>query len=66
MQKNKKRKTMNQNKWIKKHCPNMKEKVVVVTGATGGLGKEICHSLIALDATIVLACRNKKLAVKTC
>ncbi len=49
-------------KWIKKHCPNLKNKVVVVTGATGGLGKEICFALASLDATIVLACRNETLA----
>jgi len=49
-------------KWIKKHCPSLKNKVVVVTGATGGLGKEICFALASLDATIVLACRNETLA----
>lgn len=42
----------------------MKGKRVVVTGATGGLGKVICDYLANLGADIILACRNKDLADK--
>lgn len=46
-------------KWIRKNCNNLKNKRVVITGATGGLGKEICLYLAELEANITLACRNK-------
>ena len=55
---------MSINKWIEKHCETLKNKRVVVTGATGGLGKEICLLLAQLGANITLACRNKNLADK--
>lgn len=53
---------MNIKKWINANCQSLKGKRVVVTGATGGLGKEICDYLASLDADITLACRNKSLA----
>ena len=49
-------------KWLNKNCHNLKGKRVVVTGATGGLGREICDYLARLEADITLACRNKSLA----
>ena len=49
-------------KWLNKNCHNLKGKRVVVTGATGGLGREICDYLARLEADITLACRNKNLA----
>lgn len=49
-------------KWIKKNCKDLTNKKVVVTGATGGLGREICMSLAELNADIILACRNKVLS----
>ena len=55
---------MNLNKWINKNCPSMTGKRVVVTGATGGLGKELCFLLARLDANITLACRNLSLATE--
>jgi NAD(P)-dependent dehydrogenase (short-subunit alcohol dehydrogenase family) len=36
----------------------MKDKVVVVTGPTSGIGKEIATRLAAMGATVVLACRD--------
>ena len=55
---------MNIFKWINNNCKSLKGKQVVITGATGGLGKEICLLLAHLEADICLACRNKKLADK--
>ena len=53
---------MNKYKWIDKNCNSLTGKRVVVTGATGGLGKIICDNLAHLGANITLACRNKTLA----
>ncbi len=38
----------------------MRDKVCIVTGATGGLGKAIARGLAQLDARVVLACRDKE------
>lgn len=48
--------------WIKKNCDSLKNKRVVITGATGGLGRETCLYLASLGADMTLACRNKRLA----
>ena len=53
---------MNIKKWLSMNCQSLKGKRVVITGATGGLGKEICDYLAQLEADITLACRNKSLA----
>lgn len=55
---------MNSKKWIEKNIPELNNKIVVVTGATGGLGREICKVLANKKAHIVLACRNKHLATQ--
>ena len=49
-------------KWLNKNINTLKGKKVVVTGATGGLGREICMQLAYLQADIILACRNPKLS----
>lgn len=54
---------MNINKWLKNNTKNLSGKRVVVTGATGGLGKELCMYLAGLNASLVLACRNENLAL---
>lgn len=53
---------MKKNKWLEKNCNSLKNKRVVITGATGGLGEVICFMLAELNADITLACRNKKKA----
>ena len=55
---------MNIKNWLIKNCNSLKGKRVVITGATGGLGKEICDYLARLEADITIACRNKTLADK--
>ena len=44
--------------WLKINCKDLTGKRVVITGATGGLGREICFLLAKLNANIILACRN--------
>ena len=53
---------MNINKWLNKHIGKLNNKTAVITGATGGLGKELCFALAHLGANITLACRNENLA----
>lgn len=36
----------------------MKDKIVIVTGANSGIGKETALELASRDATVILACRN--------
>ncbi|GJQ10333.1 hypothetical protein GpartN1_g5130.t1 [Galdieria partita] len=43
---------------------NLKGKVVVVTGANTGIGKETCIQLARMGATIVMACRDPSRALK--
>ncbi|GJD09297.1 Retinol dehydrogenase 12 [Galdieria sulphuraria] len=43
---------------------NLKGKVVVVTGANTGIGKETCIQLAKMGATIVMACRDSSRALK--
>lgn len=49
-------------KWLNKNIGNLQNKTVVITGATGGLGKELCHMLASRGANLVFACRNQRLA----
>ena len=49
-------------KWLQLNTSSLKGKRVVITGATGGLGQEICSYFLSLGATITLACRNKSKA----
>lgn len=55
---------MNIKKWIKNNCQNLYGKKVVLTGATGGIGKEVSFLLSELNAHLILACRNIELAEK--
>ncbi|KAK4525104.1 hypothetical protein GAYE_SCF08G3009 [Galdieria yellowstonensis] len=43
---------------VYKNSVNLKGKVVVVTGANTGIGKETCIQLAKMGATIVMACRD--------
>ncbi|MFZ2152488.1 MAG: SDR family oxidoreductase [Microgenomates group bacterium] len=42
----------------------MKDKVVIVTGASQGLGKELSLQLVALGAKVALVSRNEKLLIE--
>jgi len=49
-----------QKKWIALDIPDMKGKVVVITGANTGLGKETALLLALNGAEVILACRSLK------
>ncbi len=55
---------MKTEKWLAKNCDNLTGKRVVITGATGGLGREISFMFAKLGANLTLACRNLELAEK--
>lgn len=44
--------------WLKKNTHALTGKVVAVSGATGGIGRELCRHLASLGAALVLLDRN--------
>ena len=44
----------------------MKEKIVLITGANSGIGKETTRALAKKGATIIMACRNLEKAEPVC
>ena len=45
--------------WIEKNTSSLEGKTVAVSGATGGIGKELCFYLAKLGASLVLVNRNE-------
>jgi len=52
-------------KWTVSNVPDLTGKVIVITGATSGLGFEDAKVFAQKGATIILACRNMDKAKKT-
>lgn len=48
--------------WNSNHIPDQKGRVIIITGATSGLGKEAARVLASKNAEVVLAVRNKSKA----
>ena len=46
--------------WIQKNMPQMAGKTVAISGATGGLGQELCRHLASLGANLLLLDRNSE------
>ena len=46
--------------WIKQNMPSMEDKTVAISGATGGIGKELCRHLASLGASLLLLDRNSE------
>lgn len=55
---------MNINKWFEANTYSLKGKTVAITGATGGLGNEICKHLAKLGADLILIDRNRERSEK--
>ena len=49
---------MSLSKWISKNTGALSGKTVAVSGATGGLGQELCRHLASLGAALILLDRN--------
>lgn len=58
---------MNIEKWLKSNTKSLFEKTVLISGATGGIGKELCRYLAELNANLILLNRNiqKSLELKS-
>lgn len=48
------------NKWIKNNTHDLKGKTIVVSGSTGGLGRQVCEILSNLNVNLILLDRNLK------
>ena len=46
--------------WNTEHIPDQKGRVIIITGATSGLGKEATRVLAGKNATVIMAIRNIK------
>ena len=46
--------------WIQKNMPSMVGKTVAISGATGGIGQELCRHLAGLGANLLLLDRNSE------
>ena len=53
---------MSKTNWNVNHIPDLNGKVIIVTGATSGLGKEATKILTQKDATVIMAVRNAQKA----
>lgn len=51
---------MEQTRWLKAHCDSLANKNVVITGATGDLGLEICRGVLTLGGNLILLCRSEE------
>ncbi len=47
-------------KWLKKNTQSLHNKIIAITGATGGIGEPLCRYLLRLNATLILMDRNKE------
>ena len=50
---------MNVKRWLQKNTASLAGKTVAVTGATGGIGVELCRQLASLGASLILMDRNR-------
>ncbi len=57
---------MSKKNWSIDNIPDLKNKVIIVTGATSGLGKEAVKILSGKGATIIMPARNTEKAKTVC
>jgi len=53
---------MPKSNWNENNIPDLKGKVIIITGATSGLGKEAAKILAQKNATVIMAVRNTQKA----
>ena len=49
---------MNVQRWLQQNTASLDGKTVAITGATGGIGTELCRYLVKLGASLILLDRN--------
>lgn len=52
--------TLKNSKWLSENASTLEKKMVAVSGATGGIGRELCRYLLFLGASLILLDRNKE------
>ncbi|MEI6729153.1 MAG: oxidoreductase [bacterium] len=53
---------MTSQNWTTKNIPNQTGKIIIITGATSGLGKQAAKIIASKNATVIMAVRNTKKA----
>ncbi|MBE6538943.1 MAG: SDR family NAD(P)-dependent oxidoreductase [Ruminococcaceae bacterium] len=53
---------MNVEKWLRENTDSLAGKTVVISGSTGGIGRELCRYMLGLGASLILLDRNEKKA----
>ena len=51
---------MDQKTWLSRHLPSLQNKTVAITGATGGLGREICRGILMQGGSLLLLNRSRE------
>ena len=51
---------MKTSRWIEKNTVPLSGKTVAISGATGGIGRELCRHIAALGASLILLDRNRE------
>ena len=51
---------MKQENWLTQYGTSLQGKIVAITGATGGLGSEICRGILFLGGSLLLLTRSKE------
>lgn len=51
-------------RWTADELPDLSERVIVVTGANGGLGLPVCRALARHGAHVIMACRSAERAAE--
>jgi len=49
---------MSSKKWSSQNIPNQKDRIIIITGASSGLGKEATKVLAGKNATVIMAVRD--------
>lgn len=49
---------MSNSKWNNEDIPNQKNKTIIITGASSGLGKQATKVLVQKEAKVIMAVRN--------
>ena len=57
---------MNIQKWLNENCSSLKNKTIVITGTTGGIGSAALEILVSLEANIIVGVRNVERAKSMC